>query len=221
MEGRFPMILTVENVSCTVPSRTLFSGLSLSVEGGQSLAVVGPSGSGKSTLLAAILGMTHPSKGRIEVAGEEISSAKPAQAAQIRREHIGVVFQDGELLPELTAAENIAVALMLNQPGGKEPRIEKARKLLEEVGVPADTRAADLSGGERQRTALVRALATDPELVLADEPTGSLDTITRDAVAEQLFATVRERGAALLVVTHDPTVAARADATLDLAAYTA
>nr|WP_240611489.1 ATP-binding cassette domain-containing protein [Actinobaculum sp. 313] len=149
-----------------------------------------------------------------------MSSAKPAQAAQIRREHIGVVFQDGELLPELTAAENIAVALMLNQPGGKEPRIEKARKLVEEVGVPADTRAADLSGGERQRTALVRALATDPELVLADEPTGSLDTITRDAVAEQLFATVRERGAALLVVTHDPTVAARADATLDLAAYT-
>ncbi len=213
------MILDIDELACEVPGRELFRGLTLAIDAGQSVAVVGPSGSGKSTLLSTILGMNQPKAGSIRVCGLQVDGLGPTKSAAIRREHIGVVFQDGELLPELTAAENIAVALMMNQPHRYGSRLDEARELLASVGVPADTRAEDLSGGERQRTAMVRALSTSPELVIADEPTGSLDTQTRDEVADLLFDTIKERGGALLVVTHDPTIADRADRRIDLRDY--
>lgn len=205
------MILEVTNLACEVPGRVLFQGLSFSVDAGQSLAVMGPSGSGKSTLLSAILGMAPAKDGVVRVSGDRISNIRPSESAQLRRTRIGVIFQDGELLPELTAAENVGVSLMMNSPDSRKNHMELAVAQLEGIEVPPHTRARNLSGGERQRTALVRALSTHPDLVIADEPTGSLDTITRDVVAELLFRTVKERNAALLVVTHDPTVAARAD----------
>lgn len=210
------MILEIEGVSCSVPGRTLFEGLSISIAAGENVAVMGPSGSGKSTLLAAILGMTPVSAGKIQICGDVISGIGRNAAAEIRRNHIGVVFQNGELFPELTAAENVGVALMLAQPHSSTNKIEFATELLNQVDVPPATRAGDLSGGERQRTAVVRALATSPDLVLADEPTGSLDSKTRDAVSQMLFATVKERNAALLVVTHDPVVANTADRVINL-----
>lgn len=214
------MILEVANLSCAVPGRVLFEGLSFEVDCGQSLAIMGPSGSGKSTIISAILGMTQVRKGLITVCGRRISNTKAEESARIRREHIGVVFQNGELLPELTAAENIAVALIMNQVDSRERLVNRAIGLLEQVDVPPQTKAGDLSGGERQRTALVRALVTEPELVIADEPTGSLDTITRDTVADLLFSTAKNRESALLIVTHDPTVASRADMTLNLGQLT-
>ena len=212
------MILHIVDLKCEVPGRTLFSGLSLDAGAGEAVAVVGPSGSGKSTLLSVILGMTRPAGGTVHVDGRDMTSASVSQAARTRRERIGVVFQSGELLPELTAAENVAVALMMMKPSA-EPAIDAARALLRRYRVPPDTLTADLSGGERQRTALCRALSTDPMLVLADEPTGSLDAATRDMIAGDLFGAARARGAALLVVTHDPEVARRADRTIDLADY--
>lgn len=203
-------VLTLTNLACQVPGRILFSGLNHTLEAGESVAVMGPSGSGKSTLISAILGMVKPATGRINVAGVEMSSAGPEKAAKARRKHIGVVFQSGELMPDLTAAENVAVALMLMKPSDT-PIIELARDRVESLGVEPDTLAVDLSGGERQRVALARALATDPQLVLADEPTGALDRATRDKVAAELFDTVTGAGAALLLVTHDEEVAAMAD----------
>ncbi|MGO1592375.1 MAG: ABC transporter ATP-binding protein [Ancrocorticia sp.] len=213
------MILDINELACEVPGRELFRGLTLVIGEGESVAVVGPSGSGKSTLLSTILGMNQPRSGSIHVCGLQVDGLGPTKSAAIRREHIGVVFQDGELLPELTAAENIAVALMMNQPHKYASRMDEARDMLSGVGVPTDTRAEDLSGGERQRTAMMRALSTNPELVIADEPTGSLDTQTRDEVADLLFDTIRERGGALLVVTHDPTIADREDRRIDLRDY--
>lgn len=211
-------VLELEGVRCSVPGRTLFSGLTLGVRSGESVAIVGPSGVGKSTLLSAILGLTTVDEGRIIVAGTRMTGLKPSAAARVRREYIGVVFQDGELLPELSALENVAVAAMLASPDFDDAEA-RASALLESVGVDGDTPAADLSGGERQRTALARALVNSPALVLADEPTGSLDTMTRDRVADQLFETARLRGFALLLVTHDPTIATRASRVVNLGDY--
>lgn len=152
--------------------------------------------------------------------GNMISHKNPEQAARIRREHVGVVFQHGELLPDLTASENVAIAMMMaSHTRSASSLIPTANRMLTEVGVIGSTRTRDLSGGERQRTALVRALSTEPALLIGDEPTGSLDTYTRDAVADLLFSTSKERNAALLVVTHDLTVAERADMILNLAEY--
>ncbi|MDO5723767.1 MAG: ATP-binding cassette domain-containing protein [Flaviflexus sp.] len=211
------MIIEIDNLSLAVPGRTLFTGLTCAAGPGQSLAVVGPSGVGKSTLVSTILGLHRPASGTITILGRNISAASPREALSMRREHMGVVFQHGELMDELTATENVAVASLM--VGDDDLAISKARALLEKFGVPPGTKARDLSGGERQRTAFARALVTEPELIIADEPTGSLDTYTRDQVADDLFAEVARRGAALIVVTHDLTVAERATTTIELDRY--
>jgi len=140
--------------------------------------------------------------------------------AQMRRRHLGIVFQAGELLPSLTAVENVALPLLLD--GGQWAAAEgSARRLLDELGVDQgshDLPAGDLSGGERQRTAVARAMVNEPELLVADEPTGALDAQTRDEVADLLFSLPKARGCALVVVTHDPVIAARADEHFDLVA---
>ncbi len=214
-----PTPLHLESVSCAVPGRTLFTGLDLRLESGQSLAVTGASGTGKSTLLATILGLAPPQSGRVQVAGRDMAALSARAQAAVRRAHIGIVFQEGELIDELTATENVAIAFMLAEAVG-DP-MERARSELARFGVPPDTKAVNLSGGERQRTAVARAMSSTPALVLADEPTGSLDTVTRDLVAEDLFQRCRETNAALLIVTHDPTVARRADNVISLEDYRA
>ncbi|MER5769282.1 ABC transporter ATP-binding protein [Streptomyces sp. NPDC001985] len=194
-----------------VGGRTLLDGVDLSVSPGESVAVTGPSGSGKSTLLMCVLGLIEPQAGSITAGGREITGLGSAQLAQARRETLGMVFQFGELLPELSPVENVALPVLLG--GGRhQDAYRRAEGLLEELGVPVgSTPTGMLSGGERQRTAVARALITEPEVLLADEPTGALDPEAREGVAHLLFTTARDRGCALLLVTHDPAVAERAD----------
>lgn len=204
------MVLVVEDVGYSVGGREVLKGVSLTVEAGTSAVVLGRSGSGKSTLLMCVLGLVKPSEGSIRVNGVEVVGISATKLAALRSSRIGVVFQDGELLPELSAVENVALAALLSGRAAGEA-YERATKLLEDFDVPLETPTGMLSGGERQRTAVARALINEPGLLVTDEPTGSLDEANRDAVAELLFSLPNQRTCALVVVTHDRDVAGRAD----------
>ncbi|MFG2718754.1 ABC transporter ATP-binding protein [Streptomyces sp. NPDC048416] len=208
--------LDVRGLNYTVGGRTLMLGLDLMVGAGQSVAVMGPSGSGKSSLLSLILGLARADAGCLDVAGTDMGLLKGRRLAQWRRRHLGMVFQFGELLPELTPVENVALPALLSG-GNRADAFARAHDLLTGLGVPADGVAtSDLSGGERQRAAVARALMGKPSLILADEPTGALDEQARDQVADVLFRVPKDTGCGLLVVTHDPAVARRADRVLHL-----
>lgn len=209
MQDHLP--LEIEGLTIGFGRRVVIDGLSFTVGAGESVAVTGRSGSGKSSLLAAVVGLVRPRSGVVRVGGTDIHRLRRAALARARREGIGVVFQFGELMPALTVEENVALpATYAGVPYGTAAT--RARELLERVGVDAfEARAEVLSGGERQRVALARALINAPGLILADEPTGSLDEATRDSIADLLFAQPREQGCGLLVVTHDPAIAARSD----------
>jgi putative ABC transport system ATP-binding protein len=190
-------------------------GLSLTLEPGDFTALTGPSGSGKTSLLSLIGALDRPTSGTVEVNGELISDG--GDHSRYRRELVGFVFQDHYLLPDLTARANVELP-QIGSGRGRRQRAARARELLEEVGVGhrLDVLARHLSGGERQRVAVARALANDPSLLLADEPTGSLDSESARRVLE-LIADVRERRRmTMLVVTYDPAVAERADTVLHL-----
>ncbi|MGI5427425.1 ABC transporter ATP-binding protein [Streptomyces sp. CA-179760] len=210
-----PPVLCLSDVVYGVSGRRLLDGVDLTVRAGQSVSVMGPSGSGKSTLLMCLMGLIRPRSGRVEVAGEDITRLSARGLAAHRRRHIGMVFQFGELLPELTPVENVMIASLLAGDAVDDSR-SRAESLLTALGVPEAAATQDLSGGERQRVAVARALVNTPGLLLADEPTGALDGEQREAVADLLFGTPREHGCALVVVTHDPTVAGRADVRLHL-----
>ncbi|MFG2498496.1 ABC transporter ATP-binding protein [Streptomyces sp. NPDC048441] len=210
------LVLEIAALDFTIRQRELFSGLRLTLHAGESVAVIGPSGSGKSTLLACVLGLLKPHAGSVRVAGTEITGLRPARLATLRSHSIGMVFQFGELLPELSPVDNVTLAALLSRSVNHRDARERAQKLLEELGVPDAATSDELSGGERQRTAMARALINEPKLLLADEPTGALDAETRDIAAELLFALPRQRSCGLLVVTHDLAVAARADRVLRL-----
>lgn len=211
--GRFP-VLEVSGLTCRVPGRLLFEDVAFAVNGGASVAVTGRSGSGKSTLLACLLGMFRPAAGRVCVVGTEVTRLSRSELARFRARTVGMVFQHAELLPELTALENVMLPALL---AGESVDAVSARAgtLLDQLGVAdGETKAIDLSGGERQRVAVARALVNRPALLLADEPTGSLDAELRDTAAGALFALPSTTGCALVVVTHDPAVARRADVRL-------
>jgi putative ABC transport system ATP-binding protein len=194
---------------------TILDGVSLDVERGDAVAVIGPSGSGKSTLLGLIAGLDTPTVGTIIVGGVDVTRLGESAMARFRRETIGYVFQSYHLIPTLTAAENVAVPLEL---AGERRVLARARALLEQVGLGdrAHHYPVQLSGGEQQRVALARAVALDPPLLLADEPTGNLDSATGGAIIERLFTLNRERGSTLLLVTHDAALAERADRIVSL-----
>jgi ABC-type lipoprotein export system ATPase subunit len=202
--------LEIDGLTCQVGDRLLLNDVSLTVAPGRSAAITGPSGSGKSTLLTCVLGLTKPASGTITAGTQRLTGLLPGALTKARRQHLGMVFQFGELLPELTPVENVALPMLLD--GAEHNRAyESATRLLAELDVPhGSTPTGALSGGERQRTAVARALIAQPSVLLADEPTGALDPKARENVADQLFGICRERGCALLVVTHDPTVAERA-----------
>ena len=189
---------------------TILDGVTLDVDAGEIVAITGPSGSGKSTLLGLIAGLDTPTAGTVVVAGRDVTRLGEAALARFRRDTIGYVFQSYHLIPTLTAAENVAVPLEL---AGVSAPLARAASLLADVGLGgrAHHYPAQLSGGEQQRVAIARAVALRPLLLLADEPTGNLDSATGAQIIELLLGLGREQGATLLLVTHDVALAARAD----------
>ena len=212
-------MIQLRGVSKTVLSGgqplTILHPLDLDVATGQCLAIVGPSGSGKSTLLGLIAGLDAPSSGHITIAGTEITRLDEDALARLRGEKIGFVFQFFHLVPSLTAVENIQVPMEI---AGRPDAAARAQALLDEVGLHERGHhyPAQLSGGEQQRIAIARALANDPPLILADEPTGNLDSSNGRHILELLLRVRRSRGVTLVLVTHDQSVAAVADARLEL-----
>ena len=211
-------MIELRGVSKTVESGgrplTILHPLDLSIPSGEFLAIVGPSGSGKSTLLGLLAGLDAPTSGNVVIDGMDITQLREDRLARLRGEKIGFVFQFFHLVPSLTAFENILVPMELAGRRGAEAR---ARELLDEVGL-ADRGhhyPSQLSGGEQQRVAIARALANDPPIVLADEPTGNLDSSTGRLILDLLLNVRRARGSTLVLVTHDADIAALADARLD------
>ncbi|NMF97165.1 ABC transporter ATP-binding protein [Aromatoleum toluolicum] len=187
------------------------------VAAGESVAIVGASGSGKSTLLGLLAGLDVPSSGGVRILGRDLFALGEDDRAALRGEAIGFVFQAFQLLPALTALENVMLPLEL---AGARDAAATARQWLERVGLGSRLRhyPKHLSGGEQQRVALARAFAPDPRLLLADEPTGNLDAVTGEAVIELMFALNRESGTTLILVTHDESLAARCDRVLHMQA---
>ncbi|HEY3500828.1 MAG TPA: ABC transporter ATP-binding protein [Polyangiaceae bacterium] len=185
-------------------------GIDLNIYAGQILAIVGPSGAGKSTLLHCMGTLDLPSSGRIRLGTEELTTMSSSRLAAVRNRDVGFVFQFHHLLPEFTALENIMIPGLIQGRSRKEME-KRSAALLEEVGLShrGTHRPGELSGGEQQRVAVARALALDPKLVLADEPTGNLDTATSDAIHDLFFQINREHGTTIIVVTHNPTFAER------------
>lgn len=210
-------VLNIEDVVVRPRRRYLLDGITLSVDAGESVAIVGPSGSGKTTLLSVCLGLFHPHAGTVEVCGADLATMRPARLARHRSSTTGTIFQFGELLPELTPAENVALPSMWQRRSGSADSLARAMGLLHELRVDTEVeRSIDLSGGERQRTAVARALINEPRLILADEPTGALDEENATRVAELIFSLTQNRDCGLLLVTHDRSLADRADRVLRL-----
>jgi putative ABC transport system ATP-binding protein len=187
-------------------------GASLTVRAGEIVAVMGPSGSGKSTLLHCLAGILVPASGEVRFDGERVDSLNEARRSTLRRASFGFVFQFGQLVPELTAAENVALPLLL---GGERraAALRTARSWFSrlDLGGLEGRRSGELSGGQAQRVALARGLVTRPRVLFADEPTGSLDTLTGEQVMDLMVTVAREQGTTVVLVTHEPRVAAYAD----------
>ncbi|BCJ60044.1 ABC transporter ATP-binding protein [Micromonospora endophytica] len=186
-------------------------GVTLTVSAGDYVALIGPSGSGKSTLMHLLGGLDRPTGGRLVIGGRAVSELSPPELARLRNETIGFVFQAFHLLPRTSAVDNVALPLVYRGVNARQRR-ERAAAMLGRVGLGhrLDHRPNQLSGGEQQRVAIARALVTDPTVLLADEPTGNLDSTTGAAVLELLEQLNAESGVALVMVTHDAEVAARA-----------
>jgi putative ABC transport system ATP-binding protein len=206
--------LVLENVSLTLPSAAgpveILRGLDVQVAAGERVALIGPSGSGKSSLIAVAAGLEQPSGGRVRLFGQDLARLDEDGRARLRRGRVSLVFQAFHLLPSMTAEENVAAPLEIARAPNAAAT---ARTWLERVGL-GERRRHDphqLSGGEQQRVALARALAPAPALLFADEPTGNLDATNAGRVADMLFDLTGQTGAALVLVTHDERLAARAD----------
>jgi len=204
-----------KSYSATAGELTVLREVSFSLSAGDSLAIVGPSGSGKTTLLGLCAGLDLPSSGDVELAGESLGGRGEDDRARIRNQHVGFVFQSFQLIPTLTALENVLVPLELRGESGREA---DARALLDRVGLGdrTDHYPVQLSGGEQQRVALARAFINEPKILFCDEPTGNLDGENAIAMADLVFEINRERGATLVLVTHDLDLAKRCQRTLRL-----
>ena len=203
----------------TTGSRTIriLEDVSLNIQSGDSVAVVGASGSGKTTLLALLAGLEVPSAGHVLADGKNLSVLDEDGRARVRRDRIGFVFQSFQLLPALTALENVMLPLEL---AGRKGARQRSREILERVGLAErlEHYPRQLSGGEQQRVAIARAFVADPKIVFADEPTGNLDAVTGEEIVTRMFDLNREQGTTLVLVTHDEKLAARCRRRIELEA---
>ncbi len=205
-------LIEAKDICHSFGKTTALAGASLSVTGGEILAVMGPSGSGKSTLLHCLAGIFTPESGEVWFDGQRLDTLSDNKRTELRRTAFGFVFQFGQLVPELTVVDNIALPLLLNRVSRKTA-YAKANAWLPRLGLDGlgARRTGELSGGEAQRVALARALVAQPKVLFADEPTGSLDTLTGEMVMDLLVSIAREEGTTVVLVTHDARVAAYAD----------
>ncbi|MEW9551052.1 ABC transporter ATP-binding protein [Nonomuraea sp. NPDC050783] len=205
-------VIEARGVTRSYGSTPALRGASLSVAPGEILAVMGPSGSGKSTLLHCLAGIFTPDEGEVWFDGGRLDTLADARRSELRRTAFGFVFQFGQLVPELTAADNVALPLLLGRVR-RRAAYERAHAWLDRLELAGlrERRTGELSGGQAQRVALARALVTGPKVIFADEPTGSLDSLTGERVMELLVGLARQEGTTVIVVTHDARVAACAD----------
>ena len=205
-------IISAKNIKKSFGQTHALRGVSLDVEAGEVLAIMGPSGSGKSTLLHSLAAITKVDSGEIDFDGRRIDKLSDDQRSILRRTNFGFVFQFGQLVPELTALDNVALPLLLNGVKRKEA-YQQAKAWLNkvELGNKADSMLGELSGGQMQRVAIARAMVIEPKVLFADEPTGSLDSLNSERVMELFIKTAKEHGTTVIMVTHEPTIAAYAD----------
>ena len=218
--GDAQMLVRVRGLQLTVSAAAgpvnILRGIDLDIASGEAVGVVGPSGSGKTSLLMVLAGLERPSSGSVMLAGQELSRMGEDALARLRRDQVGIVFQSFHLIPTMTALENAAIPLEL---AGRADAMTRAAECLRLVGLGHRLThlPGQLSGGEQQRVALARAFAPRPRLLLADEPTGNLDRATGEAVMELLFGLRAESGTTLLLITHDPALAAKCGRTIAMA----
>ena len=207
-------MIKLDGLQLTLPSLAgpveILRGLDLEAERGETVSVVGPSGSGKSSMMMIVAGLERATAGKVEVAGHDLTALDEDDLARFRRDAVGIVFQDFHLMPTMTALENVAVPLEF---AGRADAFERAAATLEQVGLGhrLSHYPGQLSGGEQQRVALARAFAPQPDLLLADEPTGNLDGETGERVIALLFELCANHGSTLMLITHDPGLAARCE----------
>ena len=212
-------ILKVERLSKTYQSGSkslkVLQDINFSIQAGESLAIVGPSGSGKTTLLGLAAGLDQSDEGSVEINGIKLNNLSEDDRAQVRNEHVGFIFQNFQLIPTLSALENVMVPLELRGDKGAQ---KVAQTLLEQVGLSSrtDHYPSQLSGGEQQRVAIARAFSNEPKVLFADEPTGNLDEETGQKIEDLLFNLNKEKGTALVLVTHDAELAQKTDHVIHL-----
>lgn len=201
-------MLELNDITKSFTQQRVLEGISLTVGGGESVAIMGPSGSGKSTLLHCMSGVLVPDDGQVRFNGQDVSAMSDAERSRLRLENFGFIFQDGQLLPELTATENVALPQIMRGVSRAEAHAE-AIDMLTRLGLGAfvDRYPGQLSGGQVQRVAIARALAGPPSVVFADEPTAALDQATGHEVMQQIVAIAEKFGVTLVLVTHDPKIA--------------
>jgi len=206
------VVIEARDVKLSFGRTPALRGATLRVNAGEIVAVMGPSGSGKSTLLHCLAGILVPDSGEIHFAGNRVDTLTEAARSSLRRDRFGFVFQFGQLVPELTAAENVALPLLLS--GVRRPQaLRRAYAWFERLGLDGleQRRSGELSGGQAQRVALARGLVAEPQVLFADEPTGALDSLTGEQVMDLLVSAAREQGTTVILVTHEPRIAAYAD----------
>jgi putative ABC transport system ATP-binding protein len=206
------VVIEARDVEFSFGQTPALRGASVAVDAGEILAVMGPSGSGKSTLLHCLAGILVPDSGEIYFDGARVDALAETERSSLRRDRFGFVFQFGQLVPELTAVENVALPLLLSGVRRRQA-LPRARAWFARLGLDGleQRRSGELSGGQAQRVALARGLVAEPQVLFADEPTGALDSLTGEQVMDLLVGAAREQGTTVILVTHEPRIAAYAD----------